>query len=73
MEKCYAYLRTSSNSNIAGDSRPRQLDAITKYASDMKYEIVETFWDAAVSGDDDIGDRDLLRIYIGDLGYVFYI
>jgi len=57
MEKSYAYLRTSSNSNIAGDSRPRQLEAITTYASSMKYEIVETFWDQAVSGEDDIGDR----------------
>ena len=57
MEKCFAYLRTSSSSNIAGDSRPRQLEAIKKYAAIMRYEIVETFWDKAISGVDDIGDR----------------
>jgi DNA invertase Pin-like site-specific DNA recombinase len=54
-----AYLRTSSPANVGADkdSDKRQRAAIEAYASISGYEIVETFYDAAVSGADPVGDR----------------
>ena len=54
-----AYLRTSSATNVGvdKDSEKRQRDAITVYAKRAGYAIVDWFSDAAVSGEDDIGDR----------------
>src|SRR5215212_2401206 len=54
-----AYLRTSSAANVGADkdSVKRQCDAITAFARRAGYEIVDWFSDAAVSGEDDIGDR----------------
>jgi DNA invertase Pin-like site-specific DNA recombinase len=57
MEKCFAYCRTSSGSNVDGDSLDRQMDAINKYAAKSKLEILDIFWDQAVSGTDDISIR----------------
>jgi DNA invertase Pin-like site-specific DNA recombinase len=57
--KAVAYLRTSSRTNVGADkdSDKRQLAAIEAYARVAGYEIVETFYDAAVSGADPVGDR----------------
>jgi hypothetical protein len=52
-----AYLRTSSRTNVGADkvSDKRQCAAIEAYAKAAGYEIVETFYDAAVSGADPFG------------------
>ena len=57
MIEALAYLRTSSASNLDGDSEDRQKRAIEAFAKLNNYKIVGEFWDQAVSGADDIGDR----------------
>ena len=52
-----SYMRTSSASSLDGDSETRQKLAIENFAKLHNYEIVGEFWDQAVSGCDDIGDR----------------
>jgi len=54
-----AYLRTSSAANVGTDrdSDKRQAEAIRAYAARAGFEIVETFYDAAVSGADPIEER----------------
>ena len=56
-KKAIAYLRTSSRTNVGADkdSDKRQRAAIEAYAKAAGYEIVETFYDAAVSGGDPVG------------------
>jgi DNA invertase Pin-like site-specific DNA recombinase len=53
------YLRTSSRTNVGADkdSDKRQRAAIEAYAKAAGYEIVDTFYDAAVSGADPVGER----------------
>jgi len=55
-----AYLRTSSAANVGADkdSHRRQAEAIQRYADQGGYEIVDTFYDAAVSGADPIETRE---------------
>lgn len=55
----FAYLRTSSATNVGTDrdSDKRQRAAIQAYADANGYQIVETFYDAAVSGTDPIEIR----------------
>lgn len=57
--KALAYLRTSSAANVGADkdSDKRQRAAIEAYAKAAGYEIVETFYDEAVSGADHVTDR----------------
>lgn len=57
--KAVAYLRTSSATNVGGDSELRQREAIVRFAESAGYEIAEGDWfyDAAVSGADTIEDR----------------
>jgi DNA invertase Pin-like site-specific DNA recombinase len=57
--KAVAYLRTSSRTNVGPDkdSDKRQLAAITSYAKANGFEVVATFYDAAVSGADPVTDR----------------
>jgi DNA invertase Pin-like site-specific DNA recombinase len=54
-----AYFRTSSASNVGGDkdSLKRQRLVIAGFASRAGYQIVDEFYDAAVSGSDAIEDR----------------
>lgn len=52
-----AYLRTSSATNVGGDSSHRQRDAIAAYAKAAGVEVVREFFDAAVSGADPIDQR----------------
>lgn len=52
-----AYLRTSSATNVGGDSRPRQQDAIERYAKAAGFDIMASYFDAAVSGADRIDQR----------------
>ena len=55
-----AYLRTSSAANVGADkdSNQRQAEAIQTYADQAGYDIVDTFYDAAVSGADPIETRE---------------
>jgi DNA invertase Pin-like site-specific DNA recombinase len=53
-----AYLRTSSATNVNGDSSTRQREAISQYARTAGLEIVAEFYDAAVSGADPIEQRE---------------
>jgi DNA invertase Pin-like site-specific DNA recombinase len=57
--KAVAYLRTSSKTNVGPDkdSDKRQLASIEAYAKSAGLEIVDTFYDAAVSGADPVTDR----------------
>jgi DNA invertase Pin-like site-specific DNA recombinase len=58
-KKAVAYLRTSSKTNVGvdKDSDKRQLAAVLAYAKSAGYEIVDSFYDAAVSGADPVSDR----------------
>jgi DNA invertase Pin-like site-specific DNA recombinase len=51
------YLRTSSATNVGGDSDRRQRDTIAAFAKRAGYELVGEFYDAAVSGADPIETR----------------
>ncbi|TPM27260.1 recombinase family protein [Mesorhizobium sp. B2-2-2] len=57
--KVVAYLRTSSAANVGADkdSETRQREAVGAYARSAGLEIVETYYDAAVSGADPITAR----------------
>jgi DNA invertase Pin-like site-specific DNA recombinase len=59
VRKAVAYLRTSSRTNVGADkdSDKRQRAAIEAYAKAAGYEIIDTFYDAAVSGADPVGER----------------
>jgi DNA invertase Pin-like site-specific DNA recombinase len=52
-----AYLRTSSSANVGGDSGKRQLMAIRAYAKAAGVEIVDTYTDDAVRGDNAFVNR----------------
>ena len=52
------YLRTSSATNVDGDSPLRQNDAIMTFADRAGVEVVACYWDAAVSGADPIEARE---------------
>jgi DNA invertase Pin-like site-specific DNA recombinase len=57
--KAVAYLRTSSATNVGADkdSEKRQLEAIQSFAKSAGYELVDSYYDAAVSGADPINER----------------
>ena len=55
--KAFAYTRTSSATNVGGDFGERQLIAIRAYAKAAKVEIVDTYTDDAVRGDNVIENR----------------
>jgi DNA invertase Pin-like site-specific DNA recombinase len=59
MQKALAYYRTSSATNVGEDkdSLTRQRVAVERYAGLSGYEIVEEFYDAAVSGADPLDER----------------
>jgi DNA invertase Pin-like site-specific DNA recombinase len=56
-EKALAYLRTSSATNMEGDSAERQRVAIRAYAARAGLEVVQEFYDAAVAGGDPVEGR----------------
>lgn len=56
-QQAVAYLRTSSATNVGGDSAERQRAAIGAYAERAGIAVVQEFYDAAVSGADHIQDR----------------
>ncbi|MBT6220368.1 MAG: recombinase family protein [Rhodospirillaceae bacterium] len=57
MKAAVAYFRTSSATNVDGDSEHRQRDAVTAYAKATGFKIVGEYYDAAVSGADPINER----------------
>jgi DNA invertase Pin-like site-specific DNA recombinase len=67
--KAVAYLRTSSLTNIGAgkDSDKRQLAAIEAHAEAVGYELVRTYYDAAISGSDPVGDRPGFAAMLADL------
>ena len=73
MTRALACYRTSSTTNVggSGDSLHRQQEAVQAYAKAARFDIVNEFYDAAVSGADPIDERpgfaDLLA-YIRDDG-----
>ncbi|QKD00787.1 recombinase family protein [Mesorhizobium loti] len=77
MTTAVAYLRTSSRTNVDGDSAPRQLQAIEDYAKRNGLKVVDRFHDAAVSGADPIdtrpGFQDLLEYMAGNGARVILI
>ena len=58
MVKAVRYIRTSSASNLEGDSEDRQKDAIAKFADSQGYDVVSGAWDQAVKGSDSIHERE---------------
>ncbi|MFC3325671.1 recombinase family protein [Mesorhizobium cantuariense] len=77
MTTAVAYLRTSSRTNVDGDSAPRQQQAIDAYAKRHGIKVVEEFHDEAVSGADPIdtrpGFQDLLEYMAGNGARVILI
>lgn len=61
MTKALGYLRTSSATNVGGDTDKRQKAAINAYAVANGIEIADWFYDAAVSGADPVQDRQGFR------------
>jgi DNA invertase Pin-like site-specific DNA recombinase len=59
LEPVVAYFRTSSASNVGDDkdSLERQQSVVSAFASRGGYQVVDEFYDAAVSGSDEIEDR----------------
>lgn len=57
LEKAVAYYRTSSDTNVNGDSRARQEKAIMDYAEVHGLEVVAAFYDPGVSGSTSIFER----------------
>lgn len=57
MNTAVAYYRTSSATNVEGDSLPRQQDAVRGYAKAHSLQIVGEYYDAAVSGADPVLER----------------
>ena len=59
IQKAVAYLRTSSAANVGPDkdSDKRQLAAISAFATAHGYEVLESYYDAAVSGADPVTER----------------
>jgi DNA invertase Pin-like site-specific DNA recombinase len=55
--KAVAYFRTSSMTNVPGDSVERQREAVQRFAKAKGYEIVGEYFDAGVSGADPIEGR----------------
>lgn len=55
-----AYYRTSSAANVGGDkdSLKRQREAVSEFTKSKDIEIVQEFYDAAVSGADPVHERD---------------
>jgi len=57
MIKAVMYLRTSSATNLDGDSEERQKESIAKYADSQGMEIVSGAYDQAIKGSDSIHER----------------
>lgn len=57
MTRAVAYMRTSSATNVGGDSAERQRLAINAYAEAQGFAVEREFYDAAVSGADHIDAR----------------
>jgi DNA invertase Pin-like site-specific DNA recombinase len=57
--KAVAYFRTSSSTNVGvdKDSEKRQRAAVTQFAKANGYDLVDSYYDAAVSGADPIDER----------------
>ena len=64
-----AYYRTSSAANVGADkdSLGRQQETVERYAKAHGYQIVEDYYDAAVSGADPIQQREGFKRLLSDL------
>jgi len=70
IKRAVSYLRTSSRTNIMGDSAPRQRLAVEEYARLAGYVIEAEYYDAAVSGADRLEDRAGFMSLLGHPGGV---
>jgi len=59
--KAVYYLRTSSASNLEGDSETRQKEAIFAYAEKNSLEIVQGAYDQAIAGTDHVMSRNGIK------------
>ena len=59
LKNAVAYLRTSSATNVGADkdSEKRQREAIARFARPAGYQIIDSYYDAAVSGADPVTVR----------------
>jgi DNA invertase Pin-like site-specific DNA recombinase len=57
MKKCFAYMRVSGDSQIAGDGFPRQQKAIRDYAARNGFRIAKFYRDEGVTGTKETMDR----------------
>ncbi|CAN7291239.1 recombinase family protein [Mesorhizobium caraganae] len=59
LRQAVAYLRTSSAANVGADkdSERRQGEAVEAFALSTGYEIIESYYDSAVSGPDAVTAR----------------
>lgn len=59
-KRALAYYRTSSATNVGShkDSLERQQEAVRRFARSNGYEVIDAYYDAAVSGSDPIQIRD---------------
>lgn len=64
LKKAVGYLRTSSATNLEGDSEKRQEEAIHAYALTYGYELVISVWDKAVSGMNPVRSRKGMKYLI---------
>lgn len=55
--KAVSYIRVSGKGQIEGDGLERQRTAIARFAKAAKYDVVEEFCDAGVSGTKDLANR----------------
>jgi DNA invertase Pin-like site-specific DNA recombinase len=62
----YSYLRVSGRSQIEGDGFPRQRDAINAYATAKGMEVAKEYQDKAVSGTNELEDREALSELLAD-------
>ena len=61
VEKAFAYLRVSGDSQVSGDGFPRQQKAIRDYAAENGLRIVDTFREEGITGTRETMDRPAWR------------
>jgi len=65
--KCYAYLRVSSQGQLTGDGFDRQRQAIEEYCKSNGFEIAGEFREEGISGTKDETDRPAFKQMISEI------
>ena len=66
-KKCYAYLRVSSQGQLAGDGFDRQLETVKKYCNSNGFEIADQFREEGISGTKNETDRPAFKQMISEI------